>query len=107
MIHQKLISTEDVKHQFACGCPLAEAPLVESLFPSLTAFVPFYFIFYFCVSLGPHVQHMEVPKLGVELELQLPTYTTATAMWDPSGVCELHHSSRQRWSLNPLNEVRD
>lgn len=31
VIHQKLISTEDVKHQFACGCPLAEAPLVESL----------------------------------------------------------------------------
>ena len=27
---------------------------------------------------------MEVPGLGVKLELQLPTYTTATAMPDPA-----------------------
>ena len=36
---------------------------------------------------------MEVPRLGVELEIQLPAYTTATATPDPSGVCELHQSS--------------
>lgn len=29
--------------------------------------------------LWPRLQHMEVPALGVELELQLPAYTTATA----------------------------
>ena len=29
------------------------------------------------VSLGPHLQHMEVPRLGVELKLQLQAYTTA------------------------------
>ena len=29
--------------------------------------------------LGPQVQHMEVPRLGVELELQLPACTTATS----------------------------
>ena len=28
--------------------------------------------------------HMEVPRLGVESELQLPAYTTATATQDPS-----------------------
>ena len=39
--------------------------------------------------------HMEVPRLGVESELQLPAYITATAMPDPSCVCDLHHSSRQ------------
>ena len=27
---------------------------------------------------------MEIPRLGVESELQLPAYTTAQAMWDPS-----------------------
>ena len=27
-----------------------------------------------------HPQHMEVPRLGVKSELQLPAYTTATAM---------------------------
>ena len=51
--------------------------------------------------------HVEVPGLGTESELQLPTYTTATAMPDPSWVCELHHSSWQHWILNPLIEARD
>ena len=36
----------------------------------------------FCF-LGSHLQHMEVPRLGVEWERQLPAYTTATAMLDP------------------------
>ena len=35
------------------------------------------------IFLGPHLRHMEVPRLGVELELQLPAYTTATAMPGP------------------------
>ena len=47
---------------------------------------------------------MEVPRLGVESELQLPVYTTATAMPDPSRICNLHHSSQ---ILNPLSEARD
>jgi len=50
---------------------------------------------------------MEVPRLGVELELQLPAYTTATAMQDPSHICDLHCSSQQCRILNPLNEARD
>ena len=41
--------------------------------------------------LGLHPQHMEVPRLGVKSELQLLTYTTATATQ----------------ALNPLSEVRD
>ena len=50
---------------------------------------------------------MEVPRLGVELELQLPAYTTAMATQDPSRICDLHHSSQQHQILNPLNEARD
>ena len=46
---------------------------------------------------------MEVPRLGIQLELQLLAYTTATATQDLSHVCHLHHSSWQRWILNPLN----
>ena len=34
-------------------------------------------------------------------------YTTATAMRDPSHVCDLHHSSPQCRILNPLREARD
>ena len=39
----------------------------------------FIYLFIFCF-LGLHPWHMEVPGLGVESELQLPAYTTATAM---------------------------
>ena len=46
----------------------------------------FYFLFIFCF-LGPNPQHMDVPRLGVELELQLPAYATAIAMSDPSRLC--------------------
>ena len=51
--------------------------------------------FIYLVFLGQNVQHMEVPRIAVQSELQLPACATATAMWDPSRVCDLHHSSRQ------------
>ena len=51
------------------------------------------YLFIFCF-LGPHSQHMEFPRLEAKMELQLPAYTSATAMWDPSCIYELHHSSR-------------
>ena len=47
-------------------------------------------IFFFFLRL--HLQHMEVSRLGVELELQLPAYVTATATQDLSSTCEVHHS---------------
>ena len=50
---------------------------------------------------------MEVPRLGVESDLQLPAYTTATMTRDPSLVCNLHGSSQQHQIPNPLNEARD
>ena len=52
---------------------------------------------------------MEVPRLGVQLELLLPPYTTATATptWDLSLVFHLQHSSLQCQILNPLREARD
>ena len=34
-------------------------------------------------------------------------YTTATATWDLSRICDLHHSSRQHWILNPLSGARN
>ena len=50
---------------------------------------------------------MEVPRLGVDLELQPLAYATATAIPDPSHICDLHHSSGQHWIPNPLNKARD
>ena len=54
-----------------------------------------------------HLRHMEVPRLGVESELQLPADATATAMQNPSHICALHHSTWQHRILNPLSEARD
>ena len=31
----------------------------------------------------------------------------ATAAWDPSHVCDVHHSSLQHWILNPLRKAMD
>ena len=56
--------------------------------------------------LGPHMQHMEVPRPGVQSELQLPAYTTATASPDPSHIWDLHRSSQQHHILSSLSETR-
>ena len=62
--------------------------------------------FCFCF-LGLYLRHIEVPRLGVESELQLAAYDTATATWDQCWVFDLHHSSQQYWILNPLSEAKD
>ena len=64
-----------------------------------------FFSFFFC--LFRIAQHMEVPRLGTESELQLPIYTTATATQDPSCVCDLHCCSEQHRILNSLSKARD
>ena len=50
---------------------------------------------------------MEVPRLGVKLELELLAYTTAIAKGELSGIFDLYHSSQQRWILNLLSKARD
>ena len=55
----------------------------------------------------PHSWHMEVPRLGVESELQLLAYTTATATPDLSLPFNLFHSLRQHRILNSLSKARD
>ena len=59
------------------------------------------------VFLGLNPRHMEVPRPGVESELQLSAYTTAPAVQDPSHICDLHHSTQQCWILNLQGEARD
>ena len=47
-------------------------------------FYSFYLsLFFFLFFILLYLWHMEVPRLGVESELQLPAFTTATAMPDP------------------------
>ena len=61
--------------------------------------------FFFPFTATP--QHMEVPRGGVELELQLLPYDTAIATPDVSCTCDLNNSSQQHWILNSLSEARD
>ena len=51
---------------------------------------------------------MEVPRVGVELELQLPAYATAIATPDLSWVCGQHHShcnTRSEPRLQPMSQL--
>ena len=63
----------------------------------------FYFFHFFFSFYAPVVHGS--PGLGVEVELQLPVYTTATATQDLSHTCDLCRSSQQCGILNPLSEA--
>ena len=69
-------------------------------------FITFILFFLSFVFLGPYPWHMEVPRLWIELELQLLAYTTATSMWYPNCICNLHHSLWQCSILNLLSKAR-
>ena len=49
---------------------------------------------------------MEVPRLGVESEVQLLAYTITTRQ-NLGCICNLHHNSQQHQILNPLSKARD
>ena len=63
------------------------------------------FVFLSFAFLELYPQQVEVPRLRVELELQVLAYNTATP--DSSCVYNLHHSSQPHQILNPLSEARD
>ena len=68
-----------------------------------------YFLVVLFFLLGPHLQHMEVPRLGSKSELQLPAYAATRAMRDLSCIfsLHLHCTSWQSWIFNPLSKARD
>ena len=66
----------------------------------------FFFLFFFCLFRTAPLACGGC-SIGVKWELQLVAYTTATAMQDPSRICNLHHSSWQHCILNPLSKARD
>ena len=86
--------------------PTLPVPSQMSTAESSVSFKASFFSSTFFFFLGPRLQHMEVPRLGVKSE-QLPAYTTATATWDPSHVCDLQCNSGQPRLGNPLSEVRN
>ena len=44
---------------------------------------------------------------GFQSRSRIGACATTTAMPDPSHICDLHHSSWQRWILNPPSEAKD
>ena len=58
-------------------------------------------VFCFCLFFlgGLHLWDIEVPRLGVKLELQVPAYTTVTAMPDLSCVYDLNPAHHNAGSL--------
>ena len=63
--------------------------------------------FFFFVFSGPHPQLMEIPRLQVKLELQAASLHHSHSNMGSETCCDLHHSSRQQWILNPLSKARD
>ena len=59
----------------------------------------FFFFLSFFVFLGPHPQHMEVPRLGIQSELQLPAYSRAAVMPDLSCICNPNQAHNNAGSL--------
>ena len=60
----------------------------------------------FCLFRAAPRAHGSSPAM-VTLELQQPACATATAILDPSCLCDQRHSSERRRILNPLSEARD
>ena len=61
-----------------------------------TGFLSLSLFFFFFAFLGPHPQHMDVPRLGGR----------TAARWDLSRVCTPHHSSWQHRILHALSKAR-
>ena len=108
-LHPTLATWDETRGAFPTGGQVASQGGQELAGWEVERDTHFFFFFFnfFLVLLGPHLQHMEVPRLGVNSEPQLPAYTTATATPDLSHVCNPHHSSRQCPILNPLSEAKD
>ena len=94
-----------LKHHLLTFLPLQPAATTILLSASMSLTISFYLLIFSFYR--RYLQHMEVPRLGIEFKLQLLAYTTATAMPDPSCICDLHCSLQQHQILNPLSKARD
>ena len=80
-MHLYKINLQNFK--WTCGCSKISMRTAFTQVAFWTSDASFFVLVYFCI-LGLPLYHMEVPRLGVESELQLLAYTTA--MRDASNV---------------------
>ena len=74
--------------------------------PERNSLTLLFFFWSFCLLfLGPHLRYMEVPRLAGPIGAVASGLRQTTL--DPIHVCNLYHSSRQCWILNPLSKARD
>ena len=66
----------------------------------------FIYLFIYCLFRAAFAAYGSFQARG-PIRAAAASHTTATAMRDPSRICDLHHSSEQCWILNPLSEARD
>ena len=84
---------------------IAQVTLLVTLQGFLLFSFPFISLIFF-FFLWPHLQHMEVPRLAIESELQFLAFAAAIATPDLSCIFHLYHSSQKCWILNSLIEAR-
>ena len=89
------IKREENLPNYKFNSPSQYLTLVSFIY--LTRYSLFFWSFFF--FLGSHLQYMEVPRLRVKWELQLPAYTTATAT-QRSELC-LHFTPQLIATLDP------
>ena len=70
-------------------------------------FFVFVFFFVFCIFRAAASAYGGSQARGPITAVGLPAYAMATAMQDPSRVSDLHYSSWQHQTLNPLSKARD
>ena len=92
--------------ELTCNIGISSVQHNDYIYVCVYVLSSYQILFFFFRFLELHSWNMEVPRLGDESELQLRAYTIATTL-DLSHVCDLHHSSRQCWVLNPLSMARD
>ena len=63
--------------------------------------------FFFSFYLLGHAQHVEVSRLGVKVGATAAGLHHRHSNAKTNLVCDLYHSSRQHWILNPLSKARD
>ena len=91
--------------QLEAAVPPEPSSLLDPCILMDTSWVLYFILIFWLFRAAPEAYGSS--QGGVESELQLLAYTTATATRDPSQICHLHHSSWQCQMADPLSEARD